>query len=245
MKLETNSRFVNWAGWASCATLVVALFVFVLTLPRMPSYQGRSAEKWLRSVFSYSSTGTSQSLAIAAFRAMGTNGVKFLVKALDRPDTTLNQLYVQWFNKFPAALRQSLPEPVSADTLASAASLVLLNISDETPRKTFSQLMSLLDAKNPRTRLHVSSVVGQYIARYPEIDLTPYRPQLVRALGDTNDWMRFNIGASLLRFYKIFPELTDSFRPALTNANPDIRVAAAMVLSQLSAIKSNEITHVP
>ena len=239
MSLASNNHFLKWAGWVVLAILVKALIVLAFAPPRMPSYQGRSAERWLRSVFSSSATGNSQTTIVSAFREMGTDGVNFLVETLDRKPTSGSRVYERIFYEFPLEVRQWLPEPLDADTLANAASLVLMNIHDDFPARTFPRLVHLLSAENPRTRLHCATVVQHYASNYPELNFGPYRPELIRALQESNAWTRILIAHSLLSAHLNGPEIKDSLSLLLTNSNQNIRELSEKV------IQATAITFVP
>ena len=127
-----------------------------------------------------------------AFREMGTNGIAFLVEALDRRDNTMSRFYRRLYPKLPAAIGRRLAEPVEPDALAHAASLVLLNVRDDTPERTLPRLIQLLAAENPQTRLRVAITVQHYSLNYPNLDFARFRLDLARILNDSNDLVRLN-----------------------------------------------------
>ncbi|MBI3853706.1 MAG: hypothetical protein HY298_25965 [Verrucomicrobia bacterium] len=201
----------------------------------MPSYAGRSAESWLRDVFGSTTSRKSQTAAIAAFSEMGTNGVAFLVESLERRDGALSLLYRRLFTRLPPMLRQRLTAPVDTDSLANAASLVLLNVRDSAPERTFPRLVRLLSSDHSRTRLYAAGVVQHYALNYRQFDFAPFRAELVGALRDTNDWIRIEVVIALDALNLSGPKLLPALRAALTNSNPTIRNAAQATADRLEA----------
>lgn len=235
------------AVWIFAVVLLAALLfvIFLATQERVPSHAGRSAEAWLRDVFgprrlAAANPRLSQREAIDAFRHMGTNGISFLVEALGRDDTFWNRLALKLHPKLPAALRQQLPEPIRADTLKSAASLVLLNVRNPQPEMTFPNLVGLLSSSNPRTRLFAWGVVSHYPLRYRTLGLEPYAPQFRRALGDTNYWIRVHAVATLQYANLAGPEMIPALSPALTSGDPTLSNSVQRVIQQLEKLPPRE-----
>jgi hypothetical protein len=235
------------AVWIFAVVLLAALlFVVVLaTQERVPSHAGRSAEAWLRDIFgpqrlAAANPRHSQREAIDAFRHMGTNGISFLVETLGREDTFWNRLALKLHPKLPAALRQRLPEPIRADTLKNAASLVLLNASNPHPEAAFSRMVELLESSNPLTQGHAWGVVSQYPLRYPTLDLEPYAPQFRRALGDTNYWTRVYAVNTLQHAGLAGPEMIPALSPALTSGDPTLSNAVQNVIRRLEKLPPRE-----
>ena len=219
--------------------------VFVPTRSTMPSYGGRSAESWLRDVFSTASSGNSQTAAIEAFREMGTNGIVFLVEALNRRDNTWDRFYQRVFAKLPPVLRQKMPRPVYASALASAAILVLFNVRDTAPEQTLPRLARLLSASNPRTRLDAASVLKHYDQNHPGLDIARFRSELIPVLNDENDWTRIEVATVLDTARLGGPELIPALKPALTNSSPLIRSAAQAIVDHLEAANATARSHAP
>ena len=239
MKAENNKtkrRLTFHWRIAAAATIVLAVLVgWASSWSTGPSYGGRYGEAWLRDVFAPNGAGTSQTSAIAAFNQMGTNGIAFLVESLDRRETAWIRFYRVAYGKLPQSLRRRVRQPIPADTLANAASLVLLNVRDDSPEKSVPRLVRLLGAPNPRTRLYAAGVIQHYALNYSKFSFAPFRPELVRALADTNDWIRIDIALALENAKLGGPELLPAVKPALTNSDPVIRNAAQVITRQLEA----------
>jgi hypothetical protein len=233
--------------WIFAVVLLAALLfvVFLTTQERVPSHSGRSAEAWLRDVFgssrlAFANPGAVQREAIDAFRHMGTNGISFLVEALGRDDTFWNRLALKLHPKFPAALRQQLPEPIPTDALKGAASLVLLTVRDSQPEKTFQQLVELVESRHPPTRERAWFVVSHYPLRYRRLHLESYAPQFRRALGDTNYWIRVYAVVTLQHAGMAGPELISALSPALTSGDPTLSNSVQSVIQQLEKLPPRE-----
>ncbi len=177
--------------WIVGVVLLTAAAVLSGILPRerIPSYGGRSATDWLRDVFG-SQNATGQGAAIDAFREMGAHGTVFLVGALGYHETLPRAIYRRIYVSVPALIRRGWHSPESQDTLANAASLVLMNVRDADPQRTFPNLVRLLASPHPRTRLYAAGVVEIYALNYRELDLAPYRSQFMAASHDTNIWIQ-------------------------------------------------------
>jgi HEAT repeat protein len=220
-------------AFALCVAAIVGIiFVSVVGNEGMesslgPIHKGRPAQDWLQDVIS-SRSGVSQSKAIQAFREMGPDGIVFLVESLEGTNQS-SQFYQAFFKNMPPPLQWRILEPVVASRLANAASLVLLNVHNETPEPTVVELVRLLAADNPKTRLHAASVLSHYTSNYPRVNYARHRPDFVLALNDTNDWTRIHIASALLASRLNGPEVTPALQSALTNSNPMIREAAATI----------------
>ncbi len=236
------------AVWIFAVVLLAALLfvVFLATQERVPSHAGRSAEAWLRDIFgpqrlASANPGAVQREAIDAFRDMGTNGISFLVEALGRDDTFWNRLALKLHPKLPAVLKQQLPEPIRADTRKGAASLVLRNISDPQPEKTFQRLVEMLGSSNTITRERAWSLVPGYSTRYRTLNIEPYEPHFRQALGDTNYWIRVRAIITLRDAGLAGSEMIPALRPALTSGDPILSNSVQSVIRQLEKLPPREL----
>jgi hypothetical protein len=234
-------------AWIIAVVLLAALLfvVFLATQEKVPSHAGRSAEAWLRDVFgssrwAFTNSGAVQREAIDAFQHMGTNGISFLVEALGRDDTFWNRIALKLHPKFPAALRQQLPEPIGADALKGAASLVLLTVRDSQPERTFQQLVELVESPHPPTRERAWFVTSYYPLRYRRLDIEPYAPQFRRALGDTNYWIRVYAVVTLQHAGLAGPEMIPALSPALTSGDPTLSNSVQDVIRRLEKLPPRE-----
>lgn len=235
------------AVWIFAVVLLAALLfvVFLATQEKVPSHAGRSADDWLRDVFgprrlAAANPGAVQREAIDAFRHMGTNGIGFLVEALGRDDTFWNRLALKLHAKLPPVLRQRLPEPIRANTLKNAASLVLRNISDPQPEKTFQRLVEMLGSSNTITRERAWSLVPGYSTRYRTLNIEPYEPQFRQALDDTNYWIRVRAIITLRDANLAGPEMIPALIPVLTNGDPTLSNLVQSVIQQLEKLPPRE-----
>jgi HEAT repeat protein len=167
---------------------------------------------------------------------MGTNGIAFLVEALDRRDNTLDRFYRHLYPKLPAAVRLRFDEPVSADTLANAASLALINVRDATPEQTVPRLVQLLAAANPRTRLYAAGVLGDYAMRdpqYPHLQFVCLIPKMLGALNDSNEWVRINLADALGRVGPAAKDVLPALEKQLKDDSMAVRIHAAKAMFEI------------
>src|SRR5260370_5351736 len=76
------------------ALLIVALmggFLWMLSRPTEPTYQGKSTRAWLKD-FYYGWDGDTNRAAFVAFREMGTNAVPALLKTLQSDDPPFQRM---------------------------------------------------------------------------------------------------------------------------------------------------------
>jgi len=215
------------------AALALILTLALLSVgPTMPSYAGRSAEAWLN-IYHDRSGYTS---AVEAFRQMGTNGIAFLVESLGRGDNVWSRRLYPWiFRHVPIVVAKRLPEPMYRDALASTAQMVLdvlsLEKRDPEPERTFARLVKFLELHDDFRREGVAAEVARYAEMYPRLDLTPFRPELVRALNDDYLGVRLFIADSSRIAKLLGPDhVRWSLTPYLTNSDPSLRVSAREVL---------------
>jgi len=197
---------------------------------RMPSYAGRSAEDWLNENFDWSNH-TTHDATVPAFRQMGTNGIAFLVETLGRRERAFSRLYRRMFVKLPTKLRTRLPRPVYPEALVFGAFMTLEQLSldqgDPAPERTFPHLVKLLEVADSRRRQSSAAVVSRYASMYPQLDLAPFRSELVRALNDENVEVRLFIAGPSPVANLVGPEeLARALKPALTNFNSRVRRVA-------------------
>lgn len=226
---------------AAALGMVLLLVVMMAAREDAPSHQGRSAEYWLREVFSPRSLnapnpGAAQREAIEAFQQMGTNGVRFLVSGLEREDSAWNQIRLRFHPRLPDGIKQRIPEPVSADSLKSAAALVLLNVRDPQPDKTLARLVELLKSRDAQTRALAASFLPHYSLNYRTLDFSQYNAQMRSALGDTNYWIRIYAALTMLRTGTADSDMIFALSPGLTSGNITMSNSLVSVIEQLKKL---------
>lgn len=229
--------------WAVAGVLtIVALLLWLFLGGRsIPCAGGHDAEYWLTHVFrssiprttSTKVTTPSQLEAIKAFRKMGPAGVEYLVDALGRADSPWYKFKTNLYPRLPIAVGRHLSTPVPADLIASAASLVLINIRDEDPQKSFPRLVRLLSSNDPRTRLHAASVISSYAERYRSLDIARHEKALRRALHDSNYWIRVHAVVTLDVAGLAGPDMIRVLRPAATTDDANLDAAAVSLIHRM------------
>ena len=181
---------------------------------------------------------TNSEAAVAAFQQMGTNGITFLVESLGRGDNVWSRRWSPWiFTHAPMAVAQRLPEPHHADILAYTSQILLDQLTmerrDPTPERTFARLLKLFRLHDDYRREWVASIVWRYTETYPQLDLIPFRAELIRALNDDYLGVRIYIANSSPVAKLVGPELVrSSLTPYLTSSDPALRIPAEEVLAQ-------------
>jgi hypothetical protein len=206
--------------------------------PTMPSYQGRSAESWLGAAFNMQITTHSQQAFFTAFQSMGTNGISFLLDSIDWKASFSEKAYASCYAKLPLTVQRRIPSPRYPKMLGAAANLVLLNVRDSAPERTLPRLVQLLSANDPQTRQMAAGLIQHYMSNYPRLDYSAFRPQLVQALNDTDDWTRILAAIALINAKLAGPEVVSALKSSLTNSQPDIRQAAQITLDRLETTNS-------
>lgn len=233
--------------WTLALVGFAALLLVILstTGEKVPSHAGRSAEAWLLAVFNpeewaFTNDDVSQRPIIDAFRHMGTNGISFLVNTLERKDTAWNRMAQKLHPKLPAAIRQRLPEPVKADTLVSAAALLLSNMTETQPNEILPLLVELLDSPRPRTRQIAWVIVRDYSIRHGALKNEAHELQLRAALGDRNPWIRLYAVVIMIEANLAGPEMIPALSPALTSGDPTLSNSVQNVIRQLEKLPPRE-----
>jgi hypothetical protein len=233
--------------WTLALVGFAALLLVILstTGEKVPSHAGRSAEAWLLAVFNpeewtFTNDDVSQRPIIDAFRHMGTNGISFLVNTLERKDTAWNRMAQKLHPKLPAAIRQRLPEPVKADTLVSAAALLLSNMTETQPNEILPLLVELLDSPRPRTRQIAWVIVRDYSIRHGVLKNEVHELQLRAALGDRNPWIRLYAVVIMIEANLAGPEMIPALSPALTSGDPTLSNSVQSVIQRLEKLPPRE-----
>lgn len=110
---------------AALFALAVGLGLLALVQPTEPSYRGLTASAW----FEQMRGGDTN--AIFAFRALGTNGVPFLIKRLDPGQSPAERWYVTLWQKLKPAWRTKLPPPAPKDVDALMAMGLLTDLGQQ------------------------------------------------------------------------------------------------------------------
>lgn len=197
-----------------------------------PVYANRTAEAWLADIFPARPEGRSQSAAIDAFRHMGQDGVVFLVDSLDWKRQS-GWGHRTLFRLLPYRWRDTFPEPMIADTMANAASLVLSNVEDTDPETTARRLVDYLSARNPRTRVFASRFLSHYALNYKWVDFSKFVPAFSAALNDSEAMVRIHVVAASMDAGLDIPGRLEALAPSLSAANKHERQAAEALSKRL------------
>jgi len=134
---------------------------------------------------------------------MGTNGIHYLVSVMDPEaadmDRTYERLYERLYVKAPAIIRDHLPAPLSAIERAVVARNTISFLRDSYPESTFATLVHLAFSGSETGRMNASQLIEEYQGKYPSLDLSPFVPDLVRALDHKDGFVRTPISGALRR----------------------------------------------
>jgi hypothetical protein len=228
------------------AVLAASLFVvFLATQERAPSHAGRSAELWLRDIFSAQTMAStniwrSQQAAIEAFQQMEPDGIPFLTEALRRRNSVWNRAALAIHPNLPNGIRKHVPEPANMDILAGAASLVLMHTIDPQPDRAFPQLVQLLGSSDPNRRRTAWALVSRYAESYKSLDLAPHELHFRSALGDTNGWIRVHAVLTMLQGDMADSAMIPALSPALTSGDPNLSNVVEYLVRQLETLPAKE-----
>ena len=102
---------------------------------------------------------------------------------------------------------------------------------DPTPEQTFARLVKLFELHDDFRREWVAAVVRRYADAYPQIDLAPFRFELVRALNDDYPGVRLLIADASPITKLVGPALVQSsLKPCLKSSEQGLRNAAQELL---------------
>src|ERR1051326_4571180 len=90
---------------------LIAVAAFIALQPREPVYQGKRLSEWLNDYQDAAQQDGGVNTTMKAVRAMGTNAVPFLRRALHRRDNGLDRGYRRLWPKLPAWLRDHIFKP--------------------------------------------------------------------------------------------------------------------------------------
>jgi HEAT repeat protein len=132
---------------------------------------------------------------------------------------------------------QAVPAEVQAlsqtGEIGSAAELALLNNRSAT--NALADIVQLLGDKNPEVRQHAAGIVMDQIAtrtRSPDIS---FLPALIRALNDTNEYVREDMALALSKYGPAAETATPALLKALDDGSARVRIMAASALSKIDS----------
>jgi HEAT repeat protein len=132
---------------------------------------------------------------------------------------------------------QAVPAEVQAlsqtGEIGSAAELALLNNRSAT--NVLPQVVPLLESKNPEVRLRAASIVMDRIVNAAHFDSANanFLPVLIRALDDTNKYVRGEMALALSKFGSSGEAAVPALTKALDDESARVRISAAMALSKI------------
>jgi HEAT repeat protein len=132
---------------------------------------------------------------------------------------------------------QAVPAEVQAlsqtGEIGSAAELALLNNRGAT--NVLPDIVRLLGDKNPEVRQRAAGIVMDQITtrtRSPDISLLP---ALIRALNDTNEYVREDLAIAFSKFGTAAESAVPALVTALDDSSARVRITAAMALSKIDS----------
>jgi HEAT repeat protein len=138
---------------------------------------------------------------------------------------------------------QAVPAEVQAlsqtGEIGSAAELALLNNRSAT--NVLPDIVRLLGDKNPEVRQRAAGIVMDQIAtrtRSPDISLLP---ALIKALNDTNEYVREDMAVAFSKFGTAAESAVPALVKALDDGSARVRIAAAMALSKIDGSQNAAI----
>jgi HEAT repeat protein len=130
---------------------------------------------------------------------------------------------------------QAVPAEVQAlsqtGEIGSAAELALLNNRSAT--NVLSDVVPLLESKDSEVRGHAAGIVMDQIAnriRSPDVS---FLPALIKALNDTNEYVREDMALALSKFGPAAETAVPALAKALEDDSARVRITAAKALSEI------------
>lgn len=205
---------------------IAGVLLFSRTAPA-PKYQAHTADYWLDCIFPQGRSGATQSEALNAFHAMGTNALPFLLQNLERPDSSAAKIHTSLYQHSPPLLRKLIPTPHYASR-QSAAELILLNL-----RETSNAVPNLVELAK-RSSGHTRQLVLSVLLNRIQPDHPEYASVFVPALTDTNASCRY-IGVQLLTdLDNHSSNVVLSVSNILNDTDDVVRISAAYAVWKLS-----------
>jgi len=140
---------------------------------------------------------------------------------------------------------QAVPAEVQAlsqtGEIGSAAELALLNNRSAT--NVLPKIVSLLEDKNPQVRRSAAGLVMDQIANADHFDPRniSFLPVLIRALNDTNEYVREDMAIALSKFGTAAESAVPALVKALDDGSARVRIMAAMALSKIDGSQNAAI----
>ena len=206
---------------------VIALFK-IRTTPAA-QYQGRSASYWLDCVFQTTyppKSGPSQREAFAAFRAMGTAALPFLLAELERPETTSAKLHMWLYRALPKTVSKHLPKP-NYNLRQSAANLMLMNNNH---RPAVPQLVRIVKNSGPKPRELALDLLTTTVHESEAV----YLPVFETCLKDTNARCRYSAVTIIGQIGPSAAQTEPKITPLLSDSDDLVRMHAAYALWQIT-----------
>lgn len=241
----TGQAMKQRRAWSKKRIVLSALFVALLggllwvLLPAPdPLFHGKPESEWIKHL-SYN-----DEQQIKQWREFGPDGVRVLVRALDKANRPLDRMYRKVYRAMgsvlPRGFMDRLPTPRMDATLATRQLVcaMLSNLGKEA-RIAVPAMVRALNDENPHVRLFAITFFGYpetqeaVLSQMTEKERQRLLPEFIRAMRDSDLSMRYN-AAVALRYY---PERREVVAPVLVKAlqdtNSQIRLLAARALNRV------------
>lgn len=214
---------------------------------REPTYQGRTESYWVNNL--------SPQFSEQVLRALGSNAVPVLLKAIQRRESATTRLYNNIWPKLPQKLKGRLSPPTNPSQIRTNAALLLMNTADagtlthvltnhfdpivryvaanglmqkRSPDVTAALVVALNDSD---TRVRRAAVLSLSTEGRDESITTP---AIAGSLQDPDPGVRLWAGSTLLDRSNGVDLAFLEIKKAATSTTPDVRRAAEAVLKQQS-----------
>jgi len=212
-----------------CVSLAAAVAMLAIYASRQkaPFYAGRPLNYW---VHEFRAGGPRREKAEAAFRAMGTNAVPFLIAALNKKESFFHRNYAAVVRRLPAAVQPLfLRSREAPEFLRARAAVTLADMRAPATSNTVAALRRAVDDPFFGARNNAVVAIGNTAPKTSAAAQAV--AALIHATKDTNFMVRANAYWQLGKFLPEASEAIPVLQRGLSDPESRVRTAAEHGLS--------------
>jgi len=209
--------------------VIATVAAFMALRPREPVFQGNGLSEWLDDYQDAAQQDGGINTTMQAVRAMGTNAVPFLRRALHRRDNGLDRAYRRLWPKLPAWLRDRVPKPRTEGERIRTWAPAFLRALGPAALRAIPDLVNALEDESWSVRYNATVVLGELAPNTR--DAGSVASALFTATADSNATVRGGAYYALGKFTQEAKAVMPHLGRGLEDKSPYVRSSTIAALA--------------